>query len=113
MPRSTIYALALLLGVATAVPEALAQSTTTTEQQPQARRSRARTTTATTTRPARQPSAAQLASRQRMRDCGAEWRSIRGTPRAENRTWRQFSTECLRRGREGTTTTTRRRQGSF
>jgi hypothetical protein len=95
MLRSTLCTLTLIAGLSAAMPAAMAQSnTTTTTEQP---RSRARQPS--TAREARQPSPAQLAARQRMRDCGAEWRALRGTPQAQNRTWRQFSSECLRRGR--------------
>ena len=48
-------------------------------------------------KPKRQRSQAQLANDQRMRDCGAEWRSNKATLTAQGKTWRVFNVECRAR----------------
>jgi hypothetical protein len=48
-------------------------------------------------RPRRPPSPGQIAARERMRQCGAEWRAMRAAGRTEGRLWRDFRRDCLRR----------------
>lgn len=42
-------------------------------------------------------SPAQLANDQRMRDCGAEWRTNKAALQAQGKTWRVFNVECRAR----------------
>ena len=65
-----------------------------------------RTAPATTPAPAptaeapkakRARSPAQLANDQRMRDCGAEWRTNKAALQAQGKTWRVFNVECRAR----------------
>jgi hypothetical protein len=48
-------------------------------------------------KPARQRSAAQLANDDRMRKCGAEWRTNKAALSAQGKTWRVFNVECRAR----------------
>jgi len=41
------------------------------------------------------PTAKQIAARQRMKDCGAEWQAMKKSGKAKTTTWRAFSKECL------------------
>lgn len=111
MLRATMLAVGLLAGLAGAVPEAFAQSSEPAATETPRTRTRTRSTNTTAT--PRQPSAAQLSARQRMRDCGAQWRAIRGTPQARNQTWRSFSRDCLRRARAEIGGARTRPAGSF
>ncbi|GGH24817.1 hypothetical protein GCM10007036_31490 [Alsobacter metallidurans] len=43
------------------------------------------------------PSEAQMASRNRMKECGAEWQAAKKAGKTEGKTWRQFSSECLKK----------------
>ncbi len=43
------------------------------------------------------PSAKQIAARQRMKACGAEWREMKKAKKTEGKTWRLFSKDCLKR----------------
>lgn len=40
------------------------------------------------------PSPKQLAARQRMKECGAEWRELKKAKKTEGKTWRSFLKEC-------------------
>jgi hypothetical protein len=42
------------------------------------------------------PSAKQIAARQRMKECGAEWRALKKAKKTEGKTWRAFAKECLK-----------------
>ena len=42
-------------------------------------------------------SAAQLAQGARMKACGAEWQGMKTSGKTAGKTWRQFSSECLKR----------------
>lgn len=44
---------------------------------------------------AKQPSPAQLAARERMKTCGAEWRDMKAKGTSKDMTWREFSKGCL------------------
>ncbi|WP_406853809.1 hypothetical protein ABEG18_14710 [Alsobacter sp. KACC 23698] len=46
---------------------------------------------------AKKPSEAQMASRNRMKECGAEWQTMKKAGKTEGKTWRQFSSECLKK----------------
>ena len=43
------------------------------------------------------PSEKQKAARQRMKDCGAEWKGLKNSKKTAGKTWRAFSKECLSR----------------
>ena len=43
------------------------------------------------------PSEKQKAARQRMKDCGAEWKGLKSSKKTAGKTWRTFSKECLSR----------------
>ena len=43
------------------------------------------------------PSAKQIAARQRMKDCGAEWQGLKKSKKTAGKTWRAFSKDCLSR----------------
>ena len=43
------------------------------------------------------PSEAQLASRARMKECGAEWQTMKKAGQTKGKTWREFSSECLKK----------------
>jgi hypothetical protein len=43
----------------------------------------------------KEPTEKQKAARQRMKDCGAEWRAMKKAGKAKGTTWRKFSKECL------------------
>ncbi|WP_158266854.1 hypothetical protein [Alsobacter soli] len=43
------------------------------------------------------PSEAQMAARNRMKECGAEWQAAKKAGKTEGKTWRQFSSECLKK----------------
>ncbi len=45
----------------------------------------------------RQPTEKQKAARARMKECGAEWRAAKKDAKAKGTTWRQFSSECIKR----------------
>jgi len=44
-----------------------------------------------------QISAKQAANYDRMAKCGVEWKSIKGTDKANGKDWRAFSSECRKR----------------
>jgi hypothetical protein len=46
---------------------------------------------------AKKPSEAQMASRNRMKECGGEWQTMKKAGKTEGKTWRQFSSECLKK----------------
>ena len=48
-------------------------------------------------KPKRARSQAQLANDQRMRDCGAEWRTNKAALQAQGKTWKVFNVECRAR----------------
>lgn len=48
-------------------------------------------------RPRRPPTSGQIAARERLRQCGAEWRALRDSGRTEGRRWGDFRRDCLRR----------------
>jgi hypothetical protein len=48
-------------------------------------------------KPKRQRSQAQLANDNRMRQCGAEWRTNKAALQAQGKTWRVFNVECRAR----------------
>ena len=52
---------------------------------------------ATPAKPKRERSAAQLANDDRMRKCGAEWRTNKAALSAQGKTWRVFNVECRAR----------------
>lgn len=52
--------------------------------------------TPATTSPAKPPSEAQLAARARMKDCGAQWQKAKAANTTGGKTWRQFSSTCLK-----------------
>ncbi len=43
------------------------------------------------------PSEAQLASRARMKECGAEWQTMKKAGQTKGKTWREFSSGCLKK----------------
>jgi hypothetical protein len=43
------------------------------------------------------PSQAQLASRARMKECGADWQELKAAGKSKGKTWREFSGECLKK----------------
>ena len=43
------------------------------------------------------PSQAQLASRARMKECGADWQEMKAAGKTKGMTWRQFSGDCLKK----------------
>lgn len=45
----------------------------------------------------KEPSAAQKAARERMKECGAEWQGMKKKGQTKNTTWRKFSSECLKK----------------
>ncbi|MBC7434000.1 MAG: hypothetical protein H7345_18240 [Rubritepida sp.] len=82
MRRVMIAIVALLPGLAAAQPASSPPAAGASASRP-VRAAAAPTATATTSAPARAPSSAQLAQRQRMRDCSTEARSrnLGGAPR--------------------------------
>lgn len=55
------------------------------------------TTPATKAR--RPPTPGQLAARERMKSCGAEWRALKEAGKAAGRTWREFSSTCMKQAK--------------
>lgn len=49
------------------------------------------------TKPKKPPTAKQLAAREKMKACGAEWREKKKAGATTGMTWRDFSKECLAR----------------
>ncbi len=49
------------------------------------------------TSPAKPASQAQLAQRNKMKGCGAEWQALKKAGKTQGKTWRQFSSECLKK----------------
>jgi hypothetical protein len=43
------------------------------------------------------PTPAQLAQRSKMKACGAEWQGLKKAAATKGKTWREFSSECLKR----------------
>ena len=54
---------------------------------------------ATATKEKRPPTPGQLAARERMKTCGAEWRALKAAGNTANRTWREFSSTCMKQAR--------------
>jgi hypothetical protein len=49
------------------------------------------------TSPTKPASQAQLTQRNKMKGCGAEWQALKKAGKTEGKTWRQFSSECLKK----------------
>lgn len=94
--RGLILGLVAAFGLMTAIPSTpvLAQGTTPTTPAPTANPAPRRKRTARTTKPAREPSVKQLAARQRMKTCGAEWREAKKAKTTNGQTWRQYFKTC-------------------
>jgi hypothetical protein len=45
----------------------------------------------------KEPSEAQKAARERMKECGAEWQEQKKAGKTKGTTWRKFSSECLKK----------------
>ena len=43
------------------------------------------------------PTPAQLAQRSKMKACGTEWQGLKKAAATKGKTWREFSSECLKR----------------
>lgn len=69
----------------------------TTRSAPAAQPPQAAAPTAEAPKAKRARSPAQLANDQRMRDCGAEWRTNKAALQAQGKTWRVFNVECRAR----------------
>ncbi|ALA19257.1 MULTISPECIES: hypothetical protein [unclassified Chelatococcus] len=59
----------------------------------------AKETAATATKEKRPPTPGQLAARERMKTCGAEWRALKTAGNTGSRTWREFSSTCMKQAR--------------
>jgi len=55
--------------------------------------------TATAKNEKRPPTPGQLAARERMKTCGAEWRALKTAGNTGSRTWREFSSTCMKQAR--------------
>lgn len=55
--------------------------------------------TVTATKEKRPPTPGQLAARERMKTCGAEWRTLKAAGNTGSRTWREFSSTCMKQAR--------------
>jgi hypothetical protein len=64
---------------------------------PKAKRAAAPTATADGTAAKRERSPAQLANDQKMRECGAEWRTAKAAGKTGSQKWNQFLSECRKR----------------
>ena len=80
MFRRTIYALAAIAALGFAAPAAAQKESAKTEAVNK-----------------KAPSSKQQAARNRMKDCGAEWRGMKKEGKSKGTTWRAFSKECLKR----------------
>jgi hypothetical protein len=78
---------------ATGQPSAAAPANTAPTAKPAAAaHSNMKSTTATK----KPPSQAQLAARSRMKDCAAEWQKAKAAKTTGGKTYRQFSSECMK-----------------
>jgi len=51
------------------------------------------------TKEKRAPTPGQLAARERMKTCGAEWRALKAAGNTGSRTWREFSSACMKQAK--------------
>src|SRR5436305_184045 len=77
-----------------------------TQEQPKtskstAKSSKAATTKATTSK--REPTAGQLAARERQKQCGAEWKEAKAAGKTKGTTWPKFWSACNKRLKEKST----------
>lgn len=94
--RAVLIVLAGLFGLMLAAPApATAQGAgaeTTTTRKPRA----------ATTRPKREPTAGQLAARERQKKCGLEWREAKAKGQTGGLKWPQYWSKCNARLKGGT-----------
>lgn len=92
--RSLAFALAALLALAGAPTPGHAQTTG------EAAASKSKRTRSV--KPAREPTVGQMAARDRMRKCGAEWREAKGKGATGGLKWPQYYSKCNARLKGGT-----------
>jgi predicted lipid-binding transport protein (Tim44 family) len=83
---TTLFAVALAAAPALAQPKpGVSEAPTSTEPTRPARRA---------ARPAREPTAGQMAARERQRKCGAEWKEAKAANRTGGQKWPQYWSRC-------------------
>jgi hypothetical protein len=92
-----LYAWALLLGSAILIGPVTLQPAFAQTTAPRTAKPAAEAKADSPTRPKRERSPAQKANDDRMRACGAEWRTRKAELSAKGETWRKFSVDCRAR----------------
>lgn len=85
--RPFLIALVALLGIAVGAPVAAVAQGTGAETTAPAKRSRA-------ARPKREPTAGQMAARERQKKCGVEWREAKAKSATGGLKWPQYWSKC-------------------
>jgi hypothetical protein len=99
MKKTMAWTVSALLAITLAVPAA-AQSTTNPLRKPAQAAPAPAAPAPATAAPApttKAPSSAQMAQRNKMKACGAEWQALKKAGKTQGKTWRQFSSECLKK----------------